>query len=197
VPDLRSRLSIVATAIPLSRPEEPTEVFSSRDGKGLLFAVLKEKIQQRVPELAEIRGTFGLSKTELADLLHRRPQTRLEWETRGVPLDMRASVERLVLDSVVPPEPADPFNRSSFAAVRRVLTTLCSGRRCAGVTGDRLGCHRLRSACATQSLLAGANLAFVQQLLGHEDVSTTQRYVRFLDDDLRRQRQESRSLIQI
>ena len=47
-----------------------------------------------------------------------------------------ASVERLVLDSVVPPEPADPFNRSSFAAVRRVLTTLCSGRRCAGVTGD-------------------------------------------------------------
>jgi len=61
----------------------------------------------------------------------------------------------------------------------------------AGVTGDRLGCHRLRSACATQSLLAGANLAFVQQLLGHEDVSTTQRYVRFLDDDLRRQRQES------
>lgn len=47
-------------------------------------------------ELVEIRDTFGLSKSELADLLHRRPQTMLEWETRGVPVDMRASVERLL-----------------------------------------------------------------------------------------------------
>ncbi|HJZ62128.1 MAG TPA: alpha/beta fold hydrolase [Miltoncostaeaceae bacterium] len=50
-----------------------------------------------------------------------------------------SSVERVVLDSVVPPQPADPFNRSSFTAIRRVLTTLCSGHRCAGVTADPYG----------------------------------------------------------
>lgn len=47
-------------------------------------------------ELAEIRETFRLSKSELADLLHRRPQSIIEWEVRGIPDDMRASVERLV-----------------------------------------------------------------------------------------------------
>ena len=46
-------------------------------------------------ELADIRATFRLSKSELADLLHRRPQSITEWESRGIPDDMRASVERL------------------------------------------------------------------------------------------------------
>lgn len=83
--------------------------------------------------------------------------------------------------------PGDGGALSRFSA-NRVIGRLAKR---AGVVGERLGCHRLRSACATQSLLAGANLAFVQQLLGHEDVSTTQRYVRFLDEDLRQQRVES------
>jgi hypothetical protein len=38
---------------------------------------------------------FGLTKSELADLLGRRAQSLLEWETRGVPREKRASVERL------------------------------------------------------------------------------------------------------
>lgn len=47
-------------------------------------------------ELDEIRDTFGLTKAEVADLLGRRAQSIAEWETRGIPADMRASVERLV-----------------------------------------------------------------------------------------------------
>jgi DNA-binding XRE family transcriptional regulator len=46
-------------------------------------------------ELDEIREVFGLTKAEMADLLGRRAQSLSEWETRGVPRDMRASVERL------------------------------------------------------------------------------------------------------
>lgn len=49
-----------------------------------------------VGELEEIRDVFGLSKSELADLLGRRAQSLLEWETRGIPRDKRASVERLL-----------------------------------------------------------------------------------------------------
>jgi pimeloyl-ACP methyl ester carboxylesterase len=43
-------------------------------------------------------------------------------------------VEALVLDSVVLPEGPDPFQRSSLQAVPRVLSDLCAGRECAGVT---------------------------------------------------------------
>ena len=49
-----------------------------------------------VPQLTEIRNTFGLSKNELADVLHRRASSITEWEHRGIPLDRVASVDRLV-----------------------------------------------------------------------------------------------------
>ena len=47
-------------------------------------------------ELEEIREIFGLSRAELADLFGRRAQSVLEWETRGIPRDKRATVERLL-----------------------------------------------------------------------------------------------------
>ena len=49
-----------------------------------------------VSELEEIRDVFGLTKSEMADLLGRRAQSVVEWETRGVPREKRASVERLL-----------------------------------------------------------------------------------------------------
>ena len=49
-----------------------------------------------ISELQEVRDTFGLTRSELADLFERRPQSLSEWETRGIPQDKRASVERLV-----------------------------------------------------------------------------------------------------
>jgi len=49
-----------------------------------------------VPQLSEIRETFGLSKNELADLLRRRASSITEWEHRGIPRDRQASVDRLV-----------------------------------------------------------------------------------------------------
>ena len=39
---------------------------------------------------------FGLTRSEIADLLGRRAQSLIEWETRGVPRNKRASVERLL-----------------------------------------------------------------------------------------------------
>jgi DNA-binding XRE family transcriptional regulator len=53
-------------------------------------------VRAAVRELEEIREVFGLSRSEMADLLGRRPQSLIEWETRGVPRDKRASVERLL-----------------------------------------------------------------------------------------------------
>jgi transcriptional regulator with XRE-family HTH domain len=53
-------------------------------------------VRAAVSELEEIRQVFGLSRSELADLLGRRAQSLIEWETRGIPREKRASVERLV-----------------------------------------------------------------------------------------------------
>lgn len=45
-------------------------------------------------------------------------------------------VEALVLDSVVPPNGPDAFDRPTFAAVPRVLRQLCAGGACAHITRD-------------------------------------------------------------
>jgi pimeloyl-ACP methyl ester carboxylesterase len=45
-------------------------------------------------------------------------------------------VEALVLDSVVPPSGPEPLDRTTFAAVGRVLRQLCSGRACAHITPE-------------------------------------------------------------
>ncbi len=49
-----------------------------------------------ISELQEIREVFGLTRSEMADLLGRRAQSIIESETRGVPREKRASVERLL-----------------------------------------------------------------------------------------------------
>jgi pimeloyl-ACP methyl ester carboxylesterase len=48
-------------------------------------------------------------------------------------------VDRLILDSVVPPSGVEQFTLSSFQAVNRVLTGLCGEGRCTGITPDPSG----------------------------------------------------------
>jgi pimeloyl-ACP methyl ester carboxylesterase len=48
-------------------------------------------------------------------------------------------VAGLVLDSVVLPQGEDPMQRSTFAAIRRVLSQLCAGSECAGISGNAAG----------------------------------------------------------
>ncbi|HEV7807410.1 MAG TPA: alpha/beta fold hydrolase [Solirubrobacteraceae bacterium] len=48
-------------------------------------------------------------------------------------------VAGLVLDSVVLPEGEDPLQRSTFAAMRRVLAELCAGSECRGISANVVG----------------------------------------------------------
>ncbi len=50
--------------------------------------------------------------------------------------DYPSHVEALVLDSVVPPNGPEPLNRSTFAAVPRILRQLCAARACAHITAN-------------------------------------------------------------
>ena len=58
-----------------------------------------------------------------------------------------ARVAGLVLDSVVLPAGPDPLQRSTFTAMRRVLTQLCAGTECRGISGNPTGdlASRVRS----------------------------------------------------
>jgi pimeloyl-ACP methyl ester carboxylesterase len=48
-------------------------------------------------------------------------------------------VEALVLDSVVPPEGAEPFQIPTFQAIGGVIREICAGGACAGISSDPLG----------------------------------------------------------
>lgn len=64
-------------------------------------------------------------------------------------------VAALVLDSVVTPGGPDAFQRSSFAAVKRVLGELCGGGDCNGIAGDPTGDVRKLAARLVRRPLRG------------------------------------------
>jgi integrase len=53
--------------------------------------------------------------------------------------------------------------------------------------------HNLRHTAATDMLSSGMRLEYVQKVLGHESINTTQIYVKILQSDLKREMQKMRS----
>jgi pimeloyl-ACP methyl ester carboxylesterase len=89
--------------------------YTTRDNVADIESV---RVALGAPQIALYGGSYG---TEVAlDYAHAHPD----------------HIERVVLDSVVPPQGVDPLNRSSFVAAPRVMRAFCASVSCAPVTRD-------------------------------------------------------------
>ena len=55
----------------------------------------------------------------------------------------------------------------------------------AGITGKRLGVHLMRHSFATNYLLEGGGVVFLQRIMGHTSIATTMRYVKLAGVDVK------------
>lgn len=58
--------------------------------------------------------------------------------------------------------------------------------RLARVAGEKITLHQFRHTCATRLIESGTRMPHVQQLLGHQTLQTTMRYLHVADSELRR-----------
>ena len=65
--------------------------------------------------------------------------------------------------------------------IRTIFKRLCQR---AGITDARHGPHTLRHNFATMSIRNGANLFYVQALMGHSDLKMTRRYAKLIDSEI-------------
>jgi pimeloyl-ACP methyl ester carboxylesterase len=118
--------------------------------------------QESVADIEAIRQAMGYEKLVLFGVSY-GTKVALEYAER-----YPQNVEALVLDSVVPPERADPFSVSMFQAMKPVFEELCSGAACAGITSDPLGDLGRLTARLHKHALSG----YVYDGTGHRHRST-------------------------
>jgi len=89
--------------------------YTTRDNVGDIESV---RVALGAPQIALYGGSYG---AEVAlDYARAHPD----------------NVDRVILDSVVPPQGVDPLSRSSFVAAPRVMRAFCASVSCAAVTRD-------------------------------------------------------------
>ena len=184
-----------ASELELPRPERRLPVAGlSRDEVGKLFAVpdVADPLGLRDRAMLEVLYATGLRRTELCRL--ECPDVSPERGTvtvrqgkgkkdRVVPLGPRAAAwvtryaaevrPRLLLDTrthaLFLTGYGGPFNPDVFSRMVSVAMTRAGLEK-------RGSCHLLRHTCATHMLEGGADIRFIQQLLGHEKLETTAIY---------------------
>lgn len=168
---------------------------------------VKGKIGIRDKAILEIYYASGIRRAELANLDIRHI------DTKNLTITVRKG--KGGYDRVVPivQRTVDAIN-DYLTKFRPLLATFSSGDALfLGETGKRIlsskltelvgeyvrrsgvategACHLLRHATGTHMLRNGADIRYVQEMLGHEDLNTTQRYTHVVIKDLKKVHQQT------
>ena len=76
-------------------------------------------------------------------------------------------------------------SKKGFLSIRMAQKIVNNAAKKAGIK-KRVFCHALRSSFATHLLEAGTDIRIIQELLGHADLSTTQKYVNVSNAQLKK-----------
>jgi integrase/recombinase XerD len=181
-----------ASAIAGVKPGRPLPRTLSTAEVDALFAVLEADLAERpgpqvtrLKALVELLYGSGLRASELVSLPRnaiRPPQpfaivTGKGNKERMVPLSPAALKAVEAQQALVPRDCRwlFPSGKSHLGRVRLFQLVKALGAR-AGIAPERISPHVLRHAFATHMLENGADLRALQMLLGHADISTTERY---------------------
>jgi integrase/recombinase XerD len=184
-----------ASELEMPRPEKrlPQESLSLQEVKSLLNVPdISDPLGLRDRAILETFYSTGmrrgeLAKLELHDLNRERQTIRLRQgkghKDRVVPVGTRALkwLERY-LDETRPKLLLDPHERALFVtsygeAFNPDVISRMVSKFIRKAEIDKPGsCHILRHSCATHMLEGGADIRFIQQLLGHEKLETTAIY---------------------
>lgn len=193
-----------ASDLELPRAEKrlPIEALSVAQVEAILaLPDVADPLGIRDRAILELFYSTGIRRTEMARLkvgdLNR--EKRILWVRQGkgrkdrvVPAGQRALgwVEKYIED-VRPLLAADPAEQALFlTGYGQAFSEDVLGRRVhdyivkAGAAREMAGAHLLRHTCATHMLEGGADIRFIQQLLGHEKLETTAIYTEVNIDQL-------------
>jgi integrase/recombinase XerD len=189
--------------LPKSPKHLPRAVLSVEEAEAVLAGPdLSDPLGLRDRAILETLYSTGLRRAELAALtlkdLDRSRRTVLVREGKGkkdrmVPIGERACrwVERYLEEArpqlAVSPDDGTLFLAKSGRALGPNHLSFVVGAyvRSAGI--DKAGaCHLFRHTMATLMLEGGADIRFIQQMLGHEQLTTTQLYTRVSIQELQK-----------
>ncbi len=181
-----------AAALAGVKPGRPLPKTLSADEVDRLFATLDSDLAEnpgpqaiRLKALLELLYGSGLRATELVSLPRnaiRPPQPFAIVLGKGnkermVPLSPPALKAVEAQLQLVPKDSRwlFPSGKAHLSRIRLYQLVKALGAR-AGIAPERISPHVLRHAFATHMLANGADLRALQTLLGHSDISTTERY---------------------
>ena len=188
--------------LPRSEKKLPIEALSVTQVEAILsLPPIADPLGLRDRAILELFYSTGIRRTEMARvaLADLNREKRILWvrfgkgrKDRVVPVGQRALTwAEKYIEDVRPLLLVDPDQKALFlTGYGEAFNADVLGRRVhdyivkAGIAREGIGPHLLRHTCATHMLEGGADIRFIQQLLGHEKLETTAIYTEVNIDQL-------------